>query len=556
MNPSRMRYNEKLLLFVICVLSIVYRIFWIKLRSNFIVADEGIAGYLVKEILEKKDFPLVTTYFRHLSVYGEAYFAWIIYLLLKDMFLSLKITCIIQSFLVSLFLYLFLRSKGNHISNFIVFFPNIIMLDWTLTARAYGPAFLVISILLYTTLKGNWFIMGLFFGLGLWLFGIPALFLPVILLVRVKSVLDIPMFILGILLGVFPLTLYNLCNLSAYRNFFPMYYALPTIDDIILRMKGYLEGWIQFQCGLPKDFFPATVYKGKKMYFLLTSMNLIPPINSNLTPFWVLSIVITFLSIIFAFVKKTKISFILSLPAIIILLTSPHDRFFSFISIPHHVILSLGLSQIVCYLKSSKRNAVLFVLTITVIIYSVLSAFSNNKDCRGKYIHFQEEEYRDIHLKNFSCSGKNDNEFHMIKYILLKKGVRHIFSDFALAHIINAYFYPELIASTAGSTAIDMMPYATQKVINSLSEEGDVAFIYSSMSKALYPITIIKKILGQDITNRKISLRNYGIDIYILTKSEAKEFLEKTKSPLYNCFTQKLPFRRGFFECLKKISKS
>ena len=435
-------------------------------------------------------------------------------------------------------------------------FPNITFLDWTVQARGYGLFFLPVLVF-YFLLRRKYFIAGIIWGISFWLIPVviyfsPSIFLCFFLINREPK--KIFVFGFAFILGSMNLLLYNLCNINVYKEFsrFKLTY-IPTLDDLILHFLGYVEGWIHYQCGI--DPFHLKIDKLSSFLDILAFSSPNPLTLLTLIPY--ISSVI--LSVFFAVFRRSKVAITFLSSVLLIYVLSPHDRNMVFMLIPFTIVFGIGLEELRKFAEHRNIPKQLrFLLIYSLPIHYVFSAFVNLRDCSGYYMNFKDGV--SVQVKNFSCIGKDDSEFMTLYEFLQDKGINMVFSDFIIAPIINAYFYPKILASPSLYVDIDWMPEITIHIYSKKEGIRDgkekIAFVLSHESfKKNYIFSQLDKILSRKgVDYRKKKIGNLIVYYHFSPVVLPEDIWYEDINRLRRCFySSPLLFERYFFRCVEKL---
>lgn len=539
--------------------SLVFRLVYVRLFFNFLTTDEAYYVYWLKFYYHGcGDLPLIASS-RHYSFSLNVFFLLPVYSALTALFgasenylwflTAVKITGVIISALISFVIYILLGYWiRNEVAMILSLFPNIAFIEWTAQFRDYDLSILFMCLGFLFVQRKRSFLSGFCLALATSIVPITLYFFLTItffLISKHFKFKDYMKFFFGCLLGLTPILLYNLCNIDIYREVSKFKItSIPTLDEMILRIMGW-EGWINFQCSMN--------YKMgfDKLRVLRNIISITEPYNPLLYPSLFLYIPVFFLCFFSAFFHRERKIPIVFLPTIFIaLLFSPQDRNMVIISIPVLIILAFGFD----YLASVKKLFTLYKIALIIYpLHNLSYAFFNTKDCSGYYMNF--EDGKMLQVKNFSCKKKGISEFQKLFLLLKKNNIKLVFSDFIVAPIINALYYPNIKASSQLFISLDWMPEVTNFIYRNIRDEK-IAFVISRESKIhTENLSQIRNILLE----KGVSFKEEEIDDSLIVYYDfSPEILpdmlwSEVINSLRRCFSNEWGFERKAFGCIKKL---
>lgn len=543
-------------IFLFFVISFVLRFVYVKIFFNFLTTDEAYYIYWFKIYFnEYKDLPLVASQ-RHFSFSLNVPVLLPLYVILKifgvsenyALFLSAKISGLIISFLVSLVIYFILISwVRKEIAVALTFFPSITFLDWTAQFRGYDLVFYLICLGFLFIQRRRGFLSGFCISLATSVvpvtvyFSLTLIFFLVFNRFRVRDYLR---FFGGAVLGFSPLILYNACNADMFNKVSKFILTgIPTLDEFVLRIKGW-EGWINFQCGV------NYLLEFDRLKILTNIVAISLPYKKLLflslffyVPAFVFSLFLSFLH------RNKKIPFIFLFAIIFLYFFSPQDRNMVYAILPFLFILAFGLD----YLSGITALRNLYKIMLIVFpLHNLSYAFFNTKDCSGYYMNF--EDGRNLQVKNFSCKKSGFEEFQKLYNILKENGINFVFSDFIVAPIINALFYPDIKASSQLFLSLDWMPEITYHIYQNY-KEGKISFVFSKESMTH---NYLSSQIDSKLSERGVHFKKREVDGLIIYYDFSPNVLPDDLwnsyiNSLRNCFSNTWGFERRTLYCIKKL---
>ncbi len=528
--------------------SFVLRVLWSKLYFWFFTSDEGFYAYWLKRLVYEGYFPMLCTTSRHIFSPGEIYIAWLPFITLEYLgfeqseFLSLRITGLIQSFLTSLFLFLFIKDKvsNKYLALITFMFPPLVFLDWTVQTRGYGTAILSIALSLFFLGRRKFFLAGIFSNV--WISPLSTFFFfpMVVMAFRDAKVGGVVKFIFGILIGSLILIIYNICNLEEYKKISDLYFFIPSFDDFIFRALGYQEGWIFAQCKISGRVLSVT----EKFKIFPEALGISYPLKWYLIPSFIIYLSISMFGFVYGIFRgsPTWMRYFLIVIAMALFM-SPTDKQLVVAYIPFYLIMVLGLDKLKYGL----------LLSVLIAISNISYILLNTKSCKGEYTPWKDMK-NDIQIKNFSCQDRDDKEFFELYDFLSEKGIRYIISDFRLAPIINGYFYPEVMAMHF--SGFDWTPEITS-VIESVIEKGSENYAYVVAKKSDFKLGyLLDELLKYyRIKYDKISFENFDVYYNFSDKVFPLDiFKSSPHGKLFKCLKElSSHFENNLIVCIKKF---
>lgn len=527
-----MRYSR--ITAALVLLGIIWRIFYALKFRWFLTVDEGLSALIARMVVQEGYFPVVIP-----SRHTFTPFSSLLVAILSGLGIltAQRIVGIILSSSTCVVLAYFARrvlpERASLLAVGIIAFPPIQFLDWSMQVNGYALLFFLMTISLILSLRKpspkNSFLLGFVLGFGFWTHPLIVVIMPSVLIIR--GLKHIAWLIMGFILGALPLIAYNVYNFGVYReNVRGVYLIFPTLDDVISRIFAQAGSFAK-NCSelLGRDFFsPAEGIVAQRLInktvAFVYALNLLPPVTELSTPFILYALV--FIIGVASSLRKFDRKFLglFSIP-IILIFTASADRFFLPVYIVLPVIITRGF-----YLLGKPKFAI-FGATFLALC-NISQIFVARRDCSGMLL---EHEFRLlVQTRNFACDNKNgDPEIKRVVKFLRDRGVNSIISHLHFANVANAYFYPDVKATSLGALGFDWTPFISEEI---KFEPRKFAYVYGSVgveNLLLRPDIVLERyLLKKDIP---FKVKRFGTMRVFWDIPEVVHPSDFIKVPLYRC---------------------